>query len=64
MKASELIKNLEDLIKQHGDLPIELHCTCSNSNKLCELEEISYTIYGKHSNKPDKKCFTLLDFTQ
>lgn len=64
MKASELIKDLNELIKQYGDLPVELHCACSDPHNLNEIEEMSYTIYGKYSNKPDKKCFTLLDFVQ
>ncbi len=64
MKASELIKDLNKLIKQYGDLPVELHCTCSDPCNLNEVRKTSYTVYGKHPDKQDKKCFTLLDFVQ
>lgn len=64
MKASELVKNLEDLIKKYGDLPIELHCECSDPYKLKELKEVSLTKYGEFSDKPKKTCITLLDFEQ
>lgn len=57
MKASELIKKLEDHIKSHGDLPIKL---CYKYDNLIydELKTIGY-MDGRYSNEPNKKQLIL-----
>lgn len=51
MLGSEVIKQIQNLIDEYGDLPEE-------------VKEICYGGYGKFSNKPDRKYITLLSFIQ
>ena len=64
MKASELIKILEELIKQYGDLPIELDFENGDHNNANELREVSFTKYNELSDKKGKTCITLHDWEQ
>ena len=64
MKASELIKTLEELIKQYGDLSIELDFENGDHNNAKELQEVSFTKYNELSDKKGKTCITLHDWKQ
>lgn len=61
MLGSEVIKQIQNLIDEYGDLPIEISLNGSDQE---EVKEIYYGGYGKFSNKPDRKYITLLSFIQ
>lgn len=61
MLGSEVIKQIQNLIDEYGDLPIEISLNGSDQE---EVKEICYGGYGKFSNKPDRKYITLLSFIQ
>ena len=50
MLGSEVIKQIQNLIDEYGDLPIEISLNGSDQE---EVKEICYGGYGKFSNKPD-----------
>ena len=60
MLGSEVIKQIQNLIDEYGDLPIEISLNGSDQE---EVKEICGG-YGKFSNKPDRKYITLLSFIQ
>lgn len=62
MKASELIKILNKLIKAYGDLPIELDFENGDHINARELQEVSFTRYNEFSDKKGKVCITLHDY--
>lgn len=64
MKASELIKILNELIEKYGDLPIELDFENGDHNNAHELQEVSFTGYNELSDKKGKVCITLHDWKQ
>lgn len=64
MKASELIKILNELIEKYGDLPIQLDFENGDHDNTNELQEVSLTKYGERSNKKGKVCITLYDWEQ
>ena len=62
MKASEVIKQIQQLIDKYRDLPIEL-CT-EKAFEQKEVKEICFGRYGKHSDKPNRDCITLYSWIQ
>lgn len=51
MLGSEVIKQIQNLIDEYGDLPIEISLNGSDQE---EVKEICYGGYGKFSNKREK----------
>ena len=49
MLGSEVIKQIQNLIDEYGDLPIEISLNGSDQE---EVKEICYGGYGKFSDKP------------
>lgn len=61
MKASEAIKQIQKLIKEHGDLPLDI---CFDDGKQDEVKEICWGGYGKYSEFPNRNYIVLLNYKQ
>ena len=61
MLGSEVIKQIQNLIDEYGDLPIEISLNGSDQE---EVKEICWGGYGKYSEFPNRNYIVLLNYKQ
>jgi len=55
MQLSEAIKQLQAILKDHGDIDIEIAYP-SNEIDVCTYTSNSFEIYAVHYGKNEKRC--------